>query len=164
MKSDGMASDNRKLSAAGCPLDEVVTGKPDLTESIQPQALLACVLERSNLQRALKQVRRNKGAPGIDGMTVDELPEYLKYHWLEIRERLIDGNYQPQSVRRVDIPKPDGKTRPLGIPTVLDRFRKPSHRANYQRPMGTPLSPAQLRISPTTLSPSSGAPCASEHP
>ena len=62
MKSDDIASDNRKLSAAGTPLDEVVTGKPDLTESIQPQALLTCVLERSNLQRALKQVRRNKGA------------------------------------------------------------------------------------------------------
>ena len=122
MKRDGIASDNRKLSAAGTPLDEVVTGKPDLTESIQPQALLTCVLERSNLQRALKQVRRNKGAPGIDGMTVDELPEYLKHHWLEIRECLIDGSYQPQPVRRVDIPTPAGKTRPLGIPTVLDRF------------------------------------------
>jgi group II intron reverse transcriptase/maturase len=84
--------------------------------------LLAQVLDRANLQRALKQVRRNKGAPGIDGMTVDELPEYLLHHWLEIRAQLETGHYRPQPVKRVDIPKGDGKTRPLGIPTVLDRF------------------------------------------
>ena len=67
-------------------------------------------------------MRQNKGAPGIDGMTVDELPEYLKHHWLEIRAQLESGRYRPQPVKRVEIPKPDGKTRPLGIPTVLDRF------------------------------------------
>ena len=89
---------------------------------MQPEALLAQVLERANLQRALKQVRRNKGAPGLDGMTVDELPKYLRDHWLGIRTQLEAGRYQPQPVKRVDIPKPDGKTRPLGIPTVLDRF------------------------------------------
>ncbi|MDO8346428.1 MAG: group II intron reverse transcriptase/maturase [Rugosibacter sp.] len=102
--------------------DELVAGSSRQPESIHPQALLAQVLERANLQRALKQVRRNKGAPGIDGMTVDELPDYLKYHWLEIRAQLEAGSYRPQPVKRVGIPKPDGKTRPLGIPTVLDRF------------------------------------------
>jgi RNA-directed DNA polymerase len=84
--------------------------------------LLAQVLDRANLQRALKQVRQNKGAPGIDGMTVDALPEYLRHHWPEIREQLETGCYRPQPVKRVEIPKADGKTRPLGIPTVLDRF------------------------------------------
>jgi group II intron reverse transcriptase/maturase len=84
--------------------------------------LLAQVLERANLQRALKQVRQNKGAPGIDGMTVDELPDYLRHHWPEIRVQLEAGMYRPQPVRREEIPKPDGKSRPLGIPTVLDRF------------------------------------------
>ena len=79
------------------------------------------MLDRDNLQRALKQVRRNKGAPGIDGMTVDELPDYLRHHWLEIRAQLEAGSYRPQPVKRVEIPKPDGKTRPLGIPRVLDR-------------------------------------------
>jgi RNA-directed DNA polymerase len=80
------------------------------------------MLDRANLQRALKQVRRNKGAPGIDGMTVDALPDYLRHQWPEIRTQLEAGSYRPQPVKRVEIPKPDGKTRPLGIPTVLDRF------------------------------------------
>lgn len=85
-------------------------------------ALLARVLERDNLQRALKRVRQNKGAPGIDGMSVDELPEHLKHHWPQIKADLWAGRYRPQPVRRVEIPKPDGRKRQLGIPTVLDRF------------------------------------------
>ena len=85
-------------------------------------ALLERVLARENLQRALKRVRQNKGAPGIDGMSVDALPDYLRHHWPEIRAQLEAGRYRPQPVKRVEIPKPDGKTRPLGIPTVLDRF------------------------------------------
>ena len=84
--------------------------------------LLARVLERDNLRRALKRVRANQGAPGIDGMGVDELAEYLKHHWLEIRASIVAGHYRPQPVRRVEIPKPDGRKRMLGIPTVLDRF------------------------------------------
>jgi len=67
-------------------------------------------------------VRQNKGAPGIDGMTVDDLPDYLRHHWPQIRIQLVEERYRPRPVRRVEIPKPDGKTRPLGIPTVLDRF------------------------------------------
>jgi group II intron reverse transcriptase/maturase len=87
-----------------------------------PDALLGKVLERANLQRALKQVRQNQGAPGVDGMTVDALPRYLKDHWPAIREQLETGRYRPQPVKRVDIPKGNGKRRHLGIPTVLDRF------------------------------------------
>ncbi|WP_215853513.1 group II intron reverse transcriptase/maturase [Acidithiobacillus ferrooxidans] len=121
-KSNGNASDLRRKLAAAMPPDELVAGSDGQPESIPPRALLAQVLDRANLQRALKQVRRNQGAPGIDGMTVNELPEYLKYHWLEIRAQLETGHYRPQPVKRVEIPKGDGKTRPLGIPTVLDRF------------------------------------------
>ena len=84
--------------------------------------LLGRVLERDNLRRALKQVRRNKGAPGIDGMSVDELPKHLVHHWEGIKADILAGRYRPQPVRRVEIPKPDGRKRMLGIPTVLDRF------------------------------------------
>ena len=121
-KRDGNASDHPSNRAAATPQDELVAGLSGQPESIHTQALYAQVVERGNLQRALKQVRRNKGAPGIDGMTVDELPEYLLHHWREIRAQLDAGTYRPQPVLRVEIPKGDGKTRPLGIPTVLDRF------------------------------------------
>ena len=84
--------------------------------------LLERVLERSNLERALKRVRQNKGKPGIDGMTVDDLPTYLKEHWPDLREKLLAGTYQPLPVREVEIPKRDGGVRKLGIPTVLDRL------------------------------------------
>jgi RNA-directed DNA polymerase len=80
------------------------------------------VVERENLKEALAQVKRNKGAAGIDGMSVDALPAYLKEHWPTIRAQLLDGTYQPQPVRRVEIPKASGGVRPLGIPTVLDRL------------------------------------------
>ncbi|MBI5601262.1 MAG: group II intron reverse transcriptase/maturase [Gemmatimonadetes bacterium] len=85
-------------------------------------ALLERVLERGNLQRALKRVRQNKGAAGVDGMTVEQLPAYLRVHWPRLREELLAGRYQPQPVRGVEIPKRQGGTRQLGIPTVLDRF------------------------------------------
>jgi RNA-directed DNA polymerase len=122
VKRDGNASDNQRKLAARRAQDEAVAGEPGPAESIQPQALLSRVLERGNMQRALKQVRRNKGAPGIDGMTVDDLPDYLRRHWPAIRAQLLSGSYRPRAVRRVEIPKPDGKTRCLGIPTVLDRL------------------------------------------
>lgn len=80
------------------------------------------VLRRPNLMRALKRVRRNKGSAGIDGMTVDELSDWLKDHWRRIREQLLAGTYHPQPIRRASIPKPGGGERELGIPTVLDRL------------------------------------------
>jgi len=81
------------------------------------------VCERENCQQALARVKANKGNPGVDGMTVHELPEFLKQHWPTIGEQLLSGTYKPQPVRRVEIPKPDGGgMRKLGIPTVLDRF------------------------------------------
>ena len=84
--------------------------------------LMDQVVNRENLIRALKRVRANKGSPGIDGMTVDELAGYLREHWPRIREELLRGDYRPQPVREVSIPKPGGGTRRLGIPTVMDRF------------------------------------------
>src|SRR5215467_5222192 len=85
--------------------------------------LMEAVCERENLKAALQQVRANKGSPGVDGMTVVGLKDYLKQHWPSIREQLLNGTYEPKPVRRVEIPKPDGGgVRKLGIPSVLDRF------------------------------------------
>jgi RNA-directed DNA polymerase len=84
--------------------------------------LMEEIVKRENLRKALQRVRQNKGGPGIDGMTVRKLPGYLKKHWPQIREQLLAGNYQPQPVKRVEIPKPNGGIRKLGIPTALDRF------------------------------------------
>jgi len=84
--------------------------------------LMEMILERRNMFRALKRVRSNKGAPGVDGMTVTQLGGYLKRHWLKIREELLNGTYTPLPVRRKEIAKPDGGVRLLGIPTVLDRL------------------------------------------
>jgi len=84
--------------------------------------LMEDILERENMLRALKRVRENKGAPGIDGMTVDQLPDYLKRHWPKIRQDLLDGRYKPLPARRKEIPKPSGGVRLLGIPTALDRL------------------------------------------
>lgn len=84
--------------------------------------LMESVCERENMRRALRQVRKNKGAPGIDGMTVEELPGYLKRHWPKIKAELLGGSYKPLPVRRKEIDKPDGGVRLLGIPTVLDRL------------------------------------------
>ena len=80
------------------------------------------IVERNNLKKALVQVQANKGAAGVDGMSVEDLAPYLKEHWPTIRAQLLDGSCKPQPVRRVNIPKASGGTRALGIPTVLDRF------------------------------------------
>ena len=83
------------------------------------QRLMEEVCERENRRKALKRVRANQGNPGIDGMTVDELPEYLEQHGPAIREQLWSGTYQPKPVLRVEIDKPDGGVRKPGIPTVI---------------------------------------------
>jgi RNA-directed DNA polymerase len=85
-------------------------------------SLMGQVIARANALAALKRVKQNKGSPGVDGMTVGDLSPYLVRHWEAIREQLLAGTYQPQPVRRAEIPKPGGGTRQLGIPTVLDRF------------------------------------------
>jgi len=84
--------------------------------------MLEEILDIRNVQRAFKQVTANKGAGGIDGMQTDELRDYLNVHWQQLRNLILEGNYKPQAVRKVEIPKPQGGTRMLGIPTVTDRL------------------------------------------
>ncbi len=97
---------------------------PATTGNERPAAgsLMERVLRRPNLMRALKRVRKNGGSPGTDGMTVEELPEWLKENWPDVREQLLAGTYQPTPIRRAVIPKRGGGERELGIPTVLDRL------------------------------------------
>ena len=88
----------------------------------QVQPMMEQILDRENLAQAWKRVKANKGAPGVDGMTVDAFPTFWREHWERISQALMKGTYRPASVRRVWIPKPDGTMRPLGVPTVLDRL------------------------------------------
>jgi RNA-directed DNA polymerase len=90
---------------------------PALTEQLMEE-----VCDRENLVKAWKRVRRNKGSPGVDGMTIDDARDHLREHWPSIRSQLLEGTYQPQPVKRVEIPKPDGGVRKLGVPCVVDRL------------------------------------------
>jgi len=90
-------------------------------DEVMTEDLLEAVLASDNLARAWKRVKSNKGAPGIDGVTIEDWPVHARAHWTALREQINDGRYRPQAVRRVEIPKPDGGKRRLGIPTVTDR-------------------------------------------
>jgi RNA-directed DNA polymerase len=110
-REDGREETESPSAASG-------TERPARTDRLMEE-----ICEPENLKAAFKQVKANKGSAGIDGMTVDQLADYLKQHWPAIREQLLSGTYEPKPVRRVEIPKPDGGgVRKLGIPTVLDRF------------------------------------------
>jgi retron-type reverse transcriptase len=85
-------------------------------------ALLETILSRPNLLKTLKRVEGNKGAPGIDGVSTEHLREHIREHWPAVKQQLLKGTYQPAPVRRVEIPKPNGGIRLLGIPTVMDRL------------------------------------------
>jgi RNA-directed DNA polymerase len=109
--------------AAGGEVTESFSARHAAENPASTNQLMEEVCEKENLKRALQSVKANKGSPGIDGMTVEELPGYLQQHWPAIREQLLSGTYAPQPVRRVEIAKPDGGgMRKLGIPTTLDRF------------------------------------------
>ena len=98
----------------------VTTDAPE--RPVVNHSLMEAICERENLKRALQRVKANKGGPGVDGMTVDQLPDYLRTHWPRHRAELLSGTYVPSPVKRVEIPKPGGGVRKLGVPTVLDRF------------------------------------------
>jgi len=102
--------------------DERAVGKRTTETPVGDEQLMEEVVAKENLTAAIRQVRGNHGSAGVDGMTVEELPTYLRAHWSQLREQLLAGQYQPQPIKRVEIPKPEGGGRQLGIPTVLDRF------------------------------------------
>jgi RNA-directed DNA polymerase len=106
------------------------------------------VLQPDNLEVALDRVQANKGSPGIDGMTVKQLPEYLNAHWQQIRKQLLEGTYKPRPVKRVEIPKPDGGVRKLGIPTVLDRFIQQAVQQVLTRRWDDTFSPSSFGFRP----------------
>src|SRR5712691_6034353 len=132
LESDKRLNIQLRLDFSSVPTGEArQAGREDIeslsvaTESEQPtttRRIMEEVCEQANLKEALRQVTGNKGSAGVDRMTVDQLGDYLKQHWPAIREQLLNGTYEPKPVRRVEIPKPDGGVRKLGIPTVLDRF------------------------------------------
>jgi RNA-directed DNA polymerase len=101
---------------------EPLTAQRGTESPASTERLMEEVLGAENLKKALKRVKANKGSPGIDGMTVDQLPGYLKKHWPTHRTQLLSGSYRPQAVKRVEIAKPGGGKRKLSVPTVLDRF------------------------------------------
>lgn len=126
----GLRQNTRQLA-----FDWVEAGEaqPGLSEGREPrsasdgkgtlaQGLMEAVAAAGNLRRALQRVQSNKGGPGVDGMTVEELPDTLRQEWPRIKQELLDGRYYPQPVKRVTIRKPGGGTRQLGVPTVVDRF------------------------------------------
>jgi len=132
LRSDMQRNIQNELNFSSTPAGEACEAGREETESLpamnDPESpasmnrLMEEVCERENLKEALRRVKANKGSAGIDRMTVDGIADYLKQHWPAIREQLLSGTYQPKPVRRVEIPKPDGGVRKLGIPTVLDRF------------------------------------------
>lgn len=116
-----MVSAEQKEYAVVCAPPKMI--ETDITNtSKQITGLLERILTRDNLNRAYKQVKRNKGAGGVDGMQVEDLQPFLRSHREELVQSLLNGRYRPQPVRRVEIPKENGKTRKLGIPTVVDRL------------------------------------------
>ena len=119
------------------------TERPARTDRLMEE-----VCERANLREALRRVQANKGSAGVDRMTVDDFTGYLTQHWPAIRERLLNGTYQPQPVRRVEIPKPDGGVRKLGIPTVLDRLIQQAVLQVLQRRWDRTFSPHSYGFRP----------------
>ncbi len=107
---------------SGHPRAEPLAAKPAPKSPAVTEQLMEEVCDGENLQSAWKRVRRNQGSPGVDGMTIDDAKDYLREHWPNIRSRLLDGTYQPQPVKRVEIPKPGGGVRKLGVPCVVDRL------------------------------------------
>jgi len=132
LRSDMQQNTQIELNFSVTPAGEAREAGREETESLstihEPERpagttrLMEEICDRENMEEALRRVKANKGSAGIDGMTVGDIADYLKQHWPAVRERLLNGTYEPNPVRRVEIPKPDGGVRKLGIPTVLDRL------------------------------------------
>ena len=130
LKDDKQQNIQKQLDFSDAPTGEARKAGREETESSRARSafenpantdrMMEAICEWGNLKEAMWRVKTNKGSAGIDGMTVDELPDYPQL--LVIREQLLSGVYEPQPVKRVEIPKPDGGVRKLGIPTALDRF------------------------------------------
>jgi RNA-directed DNA polymerase len=143
LKDDKQQNIQLELDFSSAPTGEARTVGREETESFRVMSgtenpastnrLMEEVCERENLKEALRRVKANQGSAGVDGMTVNGISDYLKQHWPAIREQLLSGTYEPKPVRRVEIPKPDGGVRKLGIPTVLDRFIQQSVMQVLQR-------------------------------
>src|ERR1700692_692914 len=114
--------DRGKAAVVEHPRAEPSVAKPAPESPAVTEQLMEEVCDGENLQSAWKRVQRNQGSPGVDGMTIDDAKIYLREHWPSIRSQLLDGTYQPQPVKRVEIPKPDGGVRKLGVPCVVDRL------------------------------------------
>jgi RNA-directed DNA polymerase len=132
LNSDMRQNIQRKLDFSTAPTGEARKAGGEEDESLvtmnapespaRTDRLMEEILDRENLKEALRRVKANKGSPGVDGITVNQIDDYLKQHWPAIREQLLSGTYKPKPVKRVEIPKPDGGVRKLGIPSVLCRF------------------------------------------
>src|SRR5246127_4610203 len=114
--------DQGETPVSGYQGTEPFLAKPTTESPASAEQLMEEVCDRENLVRAWKRVRSNQGSPGVDGMTIDDARDYLREHWPSIRSQLLEGTYQPQPVKRVEIPKPDGGVRKLGVPCVVDRL------------------------------------------
>jgi hypothetical protein len=136
-------SETPKTSREGT---ESLTAKCGTERPASHEQLIEEVCERGNCWQAYKRVKANKGSPGIDDRTVEDLADYLKQHWPTMREQRLRGTYKPQPVRRVEIPKPDGGVRKLGIPTVLDRLIQQAVMQVLQRRWDRTFFPTPLRL------------------
>src|SRR5512132_332806 len=114
--------DQGETPISGYEGTEPFVAKPTSESPASAEQLMEEVCDRENLVRAWKRVRSNQGSPGMDGMTIEDAKAYLREHWPNIRSQLLSGTYQPQPVKRVEIPKPEGGVRKLGVPCVVDRL------------------------------------------
>lgn len=125
-EAEALAGGASRERAGRNPVMALAGAKTDAAYGAQPKSerdrLMSRVVERDNMQLAYSRVMKNRGAPGIDGMRCEDLKAWLKGNWSQVKRTLLDGTYRPQAVRRVDIPKPQGGVRTLGVPTVVDRL------------------------------------------
>src|SRR5437016_4739305 len=150
--------DQGETPVSGYEGTEPFVAKPTSESPASAEQLMEEVCERENLVRAWNRVQRNQGSPGVDGMTIDDAKDYLREHWPSIRSQLLKGTYQPQPVKRVEIPKPDGEVRKLGVPWCCRPTDPAGSAAGSPGSVGPDVFQAQLRLPTGTLRPSGGSP------